>query len=349
MVFGRQNIMKTEISNHKLMLHPERVTEWKTKGDCYPIYVEIGLTNTCNHRCIFCAYDFVDFGHDFIEKGVILSALKDMAKHGVRSVMFAGEGEPFLHKDIGLFTQKAKQFGLDVSIATNGSFLNQEKREECLPYLSWIRFSVDSGTPENYTQIHKANNFEKVINNIRESVEFKKKNNLEVTIGVQFLMIPQNMNQAVKLAEICKDIGVDNLQIKPYSHHPRSNNDFVVNPKEYSKIEKDLDSFDKIEFRKATIQRIEQGIIYPKCYGLPFFALIDVKGNIIPCSLFYNLPEFIYGNLYKDSFSKIWQSKKRKQILNKINIKECRKGCRLDVINRYLHRLENPELHDNFI
>ena len=27
--------------------------------------------------------------------------------------MFAGEGEPLLHKDIGLFTKKAKEFGID--------------------------------------------------------------------------------------------------------------------------------------------------------------------------------------------------------------------------------------------
>ena len=42
-----------EVDNHKLMYHPERVTEWRERKDCYPIYVEIGPTNACNHRCIF--------------------------------------------------------------------------------------------------------------------------------------------------------------------------------------------------------------------------------------------------------------------------------------------------------
>ena len=348
-------MVETNIDNHKLMYHPERVAEWKEKGDCFPIYVEIGTTNTCNHRCVFCALDFLGYGKDFIDKNIMLKTLEDIAVCDVKSVMFAGEGESLLHKDIGLFTQKAKQCGLDISITTNGVPFNQKKREQCLPNLSWIRFSIDSGSPENYAKIHGTNpkGFEKVINNIEESVKFRNKNNLETTIGVQFLMLPQSMKEATKLAKILKDIGADNLQVKPYSHHPKSKNNFAVSSNEYNKLEEDIMKYNsknfKIVFRKATAERIEQGINYPKCYGLPFFALIDAKGNIIPCNLFYNNKEFTYGNLYENSFSEIWQGEKRKQILEKINIDECRKGCRLDVINRYLYRLENPQTHDNFI
>ncbi len=344
-----------DVDYHKLMYHPERVSEWKEKGDCYPIYVEVGLTNACNHRCIFCALDFVDFGKDFIDRDIMVSSLKNMAEHGVKSIMFAGEGEPLLHKDIGLFTQKAKEYGMDISITTNGAAFTEKKIEQCMPNLSWIRFSIDSGSPRNYSKMHGTNSrdFEKVVYNIEKSVEFENKNNLQTTIGVQFLMLPQSMKEGTKLAKICKDIGVDNLQVKPYSHHPKSNNDFVVNTKQYNKLEKKLKKFNaedfKIIFRKATVQRIESGINYEKCYGLPFFTLIDSKGNVLPCNIFYDNDKFTYGNLYENSFSGIWKGEKRKKILEKINIDECRKGCRLDVINRYLDRVKNPKPHDNFI
>ena len=92
------------VDNHKLMYHPERVAEWKEKGDCYPVYVEIGPTNACNHNCVFCALDWVGSDKTFIDKDVMSSTLEDMAKNGVKSIMFAGEGEPLLHKNIGLFT-----------------------------------------------------------------------------------------------------------------------------------------------------------------------------------------------------------------------------------------------------
>ncbi|MEK6820253.1 MAG: radical SAM protein, partial [Nanoarchaeota archaeon] len=320
------------VDSHKLMYHPERVAEWQKTGNCFPLYVEIGLTNACNHRCIFCALDFLDYKGGFIDTDIMLSALRDMASHGVKSVMFAGEGEALLHKDIVLFVKTAKDLGMDVSITTNGIPLTKEKIQEILPLLTWIRFSVDSGSRENYALVHGCpeEDFEKVIENIKQSVRFKKENNLDITIGVQFLMIPQNMQEAVKLAEKLRDIGADNLQVKPYSHHPQSKNNLIVNPEEYNIIEASLKKFNsptfKVIFRKATAERL-QGRDYENCFGTSFITLIDAKGNVMPCNLFYNNQDFIYGNLYKQSFSEIWKSERRKQIMEKINVKDCRAAC----------------------
>jgi len=348
---------KIDVDNHKLMYHVDKVSEWQKSGDCFPIYIEFGLTNACNHDCCFCALDYLGDGRDFIDTDIMLSTLKQMSDYGVKSTMFAGEGEPTLHKDIGLFTKKAKEYGLDIAITTNGVPFTKQKIIDCLPNLSWIRFSIDAGTREDYAKVHgtNADDFEKVLKNITDSVNYKKDNDLNITIGAQSLMIPQSMNNAEKLASTLKKIGVDNLQVKPYSHHPSSNNDFVVDTKEYNKLEKDLMKYDsegfKILFRRATAKRVDAGINYPKCYGLPFFALGDAKGNIIPCNLFYNQEDFTYGNLYKNSFSEIWKGDKRKNVLKKLDekgVKTCRNGCRLDVMNRYLHRLKNPLAHDNF-
>ncbi|MFC1682216.1 radical SAM protein [Nanoarchaeota archaeon] len=354
----RSELDITQVDNHKLIYHPERIDEWKRRQDCYPLYVEIGLTNACNHKCTFCALDFLENGTALIDRDIMLKSLKEMSEKGVKSIMFGGEGESVLHKDICFFTQKAKEFGLDVSITTNGVHFSKDKIQQCLPFLSWIRFSVDSGSPENYSQIHGCpqEDFYKVIENIRECIKLKKENNLNIIIGVQFLAIPQNLGEAVKLARILKEIGADNLQIKPYSKHPSSINNLILDEGEYNQLEKPLMEFNdsnfKVLFRRATAQRIEQGIDYPECYGLPFFTLIDSKGNVLPCNLFYNNEEFTYGNLYKNSFSEIWEGIKRKEILEKLKLKgceDCRHGCRLDAINRYLHRLKKPQLHDSFI
>jgi len=346
------------IDEHKLIYHPERVSEWIEKGDCYPIYLEIGPTNRCNHRCIFCCYDFfVNTNRRDIDTEVMLRTLKELASKGAKSVMFAGDGEPLLHKDIGLFTQKAKEFGLDVSMTTNGVLLTKDKIEQCLPNLSWIRFSIDSGSSENHAQIHNTSpsDFEKVMSNIKEAVDFKRKNNLKVTIGAQFLLIPQNVDEVIKLAARLKEIGADNLQIKPYSQNPYSINKFAINYEEYSHLEPELEKFNspnfKVFFRSRTMKRIDEGNAYPKCFGLSYFALIDAKGDVLPCSLFYSKPDFTYGNLYKNSFEEIWNSEQRKKVMKMVNkdISKCRHGCRLDVINRYLNRLKSPQPHDNFI
>ncbi len=359
------------IDNHKLMYHPERVNELLKTGDCYPIYMEIGLTNRCNHRCKFCALDFLVHGGYDIDKQVMLSTLQDMANRGLKSIMFAGEGEPLLHKDIGLFTQKAKEYGLDISMTTNGIPFTQKKREQCLPYLTWIRFSADSGDQEAYAWIHgtKKQDFKKLIYNIEESVKFKNKHNLKTSIAVQTLTLSENMSTLEDLTKICRDIGVDNVQIKPYSHHPQSKNDFSISVKEWNELER-LKKYEKKDFkilhRKESMKRIIKPFSFPECLGAPLINLIDSKTNIIQCNIFYDEPllsEFKYGNLYEKDFEEIWKSKERKENLQRLRqqgTKMCRKGCRLSAINEWLWgvkqgriNLEKPKgpppEHINFI
>lgn len=366
------------IDGHKFHLHPTKIAGWKELNDCYPIHVEIGVTNNCNQNCVFCALDFAR-GKTDIDTNVMLKALKDMAHPSmeykikfeyrnqssiyydrVKSVMFGGEGEPTLHKDLGLFVQKAKEYGLDVALTTNGMAFNKELQEQCLPHLSWIKYSIDSGTAKTYGLTHgvRKRSFEALMKNISYSTELKRKNKLDVTIGTQFVMIPQNTNEdeAREIIRRLNEVKPDYLSVKPYSDHPRSRKDLIVDQEVYNNLE---DIFNqskseaefKIEFRKATIDRMQGGIKYSECYGSPFISLINSKGDIIPCNLFYDMEEFIYGNIYENSFSEIWGGDKRKDVLDRLKNKgtnDCRRGCRSDPGNLYLNRLKNPELHDNF-
>jgi len=348
--------MTIDIDNHKLMYHPDRIAEWKETGDCFPIYAEIGLTNKCNHDCIFCGLDFLDKNRtDFIDTKVLCSVLKDMGKNGVKSLMFAGEGESTLHKDIGLFTKTAKQSGMDVSITTNGVPFIRTKIEECMPHLDWIRFSLDAENSKDYAIIHGTteDDFDKVINNIRDTVKFRNENSLDVNIAVQCVLIPKNFLTIEKLVKKMKKIGVDNIQIKPYMSHPLSKNNFKMSQKKYKELSEVLKKYNtenfKVMFRHETMKRTVSDISYNTCHGLSMMTLIDAKGNIVPCNLYLNK---IMGNIYKKSFSELWKGKQRKKILaelNKIGTTDCRKSCRLDVCNKYLDRVKHPTKGDNFI
>lgn len=346
------------IDDHKLIYHPERVAQWSEQGDCFPLYVEIGLTNRCNHKCIFCALDWLGHNSADIDRNVMLNTLKDMAQHGVKSVMFAGEGESLLHRDAPVFIKYANENGIKVALTTNGVPFGRKKTEACLPYLSWVRFSINAGTPEKYAKVHNTipEDFDRVIANIQYAAEIKEQKGLIIDIGVQSLIIPESIESIARLAELVKNAGADNLQIKPYSQHPLSNNKLAVNYEDYINLEPELKSFEsesfKVFFRRNTIRRLLSGADYYCCHGLPFFALINAKGHIIPCNMFYNNPDFIYGDLNRESFSEIWQGDRRKEVLeslNKRDIKDCRQVCRLDPINRYLNRIKYPEPRDDFV
>src|SRR5260221_11998865 len=104
------------IDGHKMMYHVDRIHDWmEGKKEVYPIYVEISPAGACNHRCTFCAVDYIGYKSLFLDEALLKSRLSEMAGLGVRSVMFAGEGEPLLHKAIGSISVHAKKAGIDVS------------------------------------------------------------------------------------------------------------------------------------------------------------------------------------------------------------------------------------------
>ena len=68
------------MDSHKLMYHLCRVSDWLQGKDIYPIEVEISPSGACNHRCVFCAVDYIGYQPDFLQKDIILREIKQMAE-----------------------------------------------------------------------------------------------------------------------------------------------------------------------------------------------------------------------------------------------------------------------------
>jgi len=343
------------------MFHVPRLNAWLKGKTIAPLYLEIAPSGGCNHRCIFCAVDYLDYKPAFLEFKVLRSCVREAAVLGVKSIMYAGEGEPLLHKDIQKIVRMTKTAGIDVSITTNGVLLKKELSQKILKYLSWIRISLNAGTSSSYAEVHrtKEEDFFKVLDNLKKAVQIKRKGKLSLAIGVQLLLIPENVTGVLNLARLLKKIGVDYLTIKPYSQHPLSGARLDPHFKYErhaglrNKLQKFEDKYFKIIYRDATMQRLTTRKDYAHCLGLPFWAYITALGDVVACSAFLGKKEFCYGNIYKNSFKKIMNSRHRKDIIkrasSRLDVTKCRQVCRLDKINSYLWELTHPGLHVNFI
>ncbi|WP_455757106.1 radical SAM protein [Sulfurimonas sp.] len=358
------------IDTHKINLHPIRVARWlEAKNDwqklkkVYPVYVEVSPYGGCNHRCTFCALDYMGYENIGLEFDVLKSTLSNMAENGVKSVMFAGEGEPLLFKDLDLIVEHCSNIGIDTSLTTNFVPINKKNIERCIDNCSWIKVSLNAGTAKSYAEIHQTKeiDYDRVISNLKYAIKYKTEHNLKCTVGVQMLLLPENEAEAKILAQTCKDIGVDYLVIKPYSQHLSSDTHKYENI-DYSQmmyLEDELKNISNenfhVIFRANTMQKyIEKKQPYSTCHSTPFFwAYIAADGKVSGCSAYLGKDEFCYGNIYENSFSDIWESEKRElsynYIQNDLDIKNCRVNCRMDEVNRYLFRLKNPQEHDNFI
>lgn len=330
------------------------------KGEnIYPIEVEISPSGACNHRCVFCAVDYIGYQPDFLDKDIILRDIAKMGQKGLKSVICSGEGEPLLNKNMPDIANGIKACGVDVAMSSNGALFTKDKAKECLGAFTWIRFSVASMEGESYDKIQrgKLGDLEKVKENLTEAVGIKRDRKLKTTLGVQCLLLPDNMAQLPDMARQCREIGVDYLTIKPYSQHLHSENTFQIDYEAMLTLENEVKQYEtdrfSVYFRANAMKKVHQEKSYRQCLGLPFMTHIDAKGNVWPCVAHIGTKEFCYGNIYEQSFEEIWEGTRRQEILHqlhKLDInKVCREACRLDEINRYLDDLKNPGEHVNFI
>lgn len=359
-----------QIDSHKLHYHPDRVAQllagrndWKTAKGIYPVYVEIAPIGACNHRCTFCAVDYIGYKNVSLDVEVLRRILPEMGRLGVRSIMYAGEGEPLLHKQIVEIVKISKQSNIDVSFTTNLTLMPKGFCEEALPLVSWVKASINAGTAENYAKIHrtKPSHFNKALNGLRLMVEAKRKGNLETAIGAQCVLLPENQHEIETLAKVCRDIGIDYLVVKPYSQHEFSHTRTYekINYQGLLNMEAELkalntDTFNVV-FRSNSMRKYNSQDRYPRCYATPFtWGYIMASGVVSGCSAYLLDPRFEYGNVNQSSFQEIWEGELRRKsyefIQKDLNIEECRKNCRMDEVNRYLYQLiDNPPPHVNFI
>ena len=350
---------KIRMDSHKLIYHPEVVTRWLKGENIYPIELEIGLTNACNHRCIFCAVDYTGYQPDRIDSKILINNLEILSQKGVKSIIYAGEGEPLLHKEAPDIINQTKHLGIDTAVSTNGVLLTPEISKECLKSLTWIRFSVAGIREETYNKVQcgKPGDLPKVLYHMEEAVRVKHDSQLQTTLGVQLLLLPDNKDEIVEMGKRLREIGVDYFTVKPFSQHPQSQHIIQVDYKEMMELEQEIKGLEtesyKVYFRGHSMEKLESRRCYKHCWALPFMVYIDAKGNLWPCHVFLGKDEIKYGNLNEESFEEIWEGKHRKKIIDYFMHmdleKNCRELCRLDEMNQYLNELISPGEHVNFI
>jgi radical SAM protein with 4Fe4S-binding SPASM domain len=324
----------------------EQKDDWETAKSLYPIYVEISPVGACNHRCTFCAVDYIGYKSVILDSSMMCDRLEEMGQLGIKSVMWAGEGEPLLHKQINRLVTRSRVSGLDSSFTTNGVLLD---KLETLDLCSWVKVSLNAGTAETYSKVHrtKSSDFTKVISNLKSAVKRKG----SCTLGAQMVLLPENVIEAGTLARICSDIGLDYLVLKPYSQHKSS----ITH--EYENVTPVYIGPDEVNgmpviYREESVKTKE--IPYDKCQATPYmWAYVMASGDVYSCSAYLLNDKFNLGNLNKQTFKEIWEGEKRrlnwKHVREELNIKDCRLNCRMDKTNRYLNELVVGAKHQNFI
>ena len=369
---------KFRIDTHKLHYHPDRVSalveaknDWNKHKDLKPIYAEISSSGSCNHRCTFCSVDYIGYKPIFLNRSLLKEFFESASNIGLKSVMFAGDGEPLLNKEISDIVNDAALNGIDTSFTTNGVYLNSEFIRNAIHNVSWIKISMNAGNENSYEAIHRTRkeDFNKVWENIDNFVSHRKENSNtnKCAIGLQSLLLPDNIDTLDELCERAIDHGVDYVVLKPYVHNVYMKQEGYKDSLDYSsalyrdtvqslsekyKNAKDFNfvsRFNALDKLRGEVER------YKTCWSTPaLWFYISCDGSVYGCGAHVGNENFKLGNIKEESIENIWKSPERKKCLEyvqtKLDLNDCRRTCRMDEPNRYLYDIiEGNVLHKNFI
>lgn len=342
----------------KVGWYRDRIEAWERGEKIAPVTMDVAWTRKCNYACEFCYAQMQASVGKEITREIAFQFLEDAAEIGVKGVSLISDGEssivPFYADSI---EHGAKQ-GLQMGIGTNGKVLKRKMLEQILPHLSYLRFNFSGGTREGYSRIMgvKPEWYDLVIQNVKDAMEIKRRDNLGVTINMQLVCDPKNESELLPFAALAASIRPDYAIIK----HCADDVDHALGT-DYTKYANLDATFDKIEamgddkFRiviKRDRMKDEGKRDYSKCYGPPFITQMSGNGLIAPCGFLFNekYKAFHIGNICDDRFIDIFKSDRYWEVMRYLASDEfdprsrCGPNCLQTQTNSFLFKYVNGQV-----
>jgi len=347
------------LDGHKLLYHLDAVNKWQNGEQIYPLYCSLSLSEACNHKCLFCVYDYIQRTKTYLDRQAVKRFIDELAPNGLKAVYFSGEGEPLMHPEAVDIINDTKAAGVDCALNSNGYYLTDDVARKILPSLTYARFSVNGCNPENYKLVHHTSvkAFDRVVDNLTNAVAVREELGLDTTLGAQCVILGENVELIADLAQTLKQTGIDYLSLKPFLPYEmveyRTEIDLQTpeTTEHLKRAEAVSDDDFKVVIRWESIRKIEHRT-YDRCLSHPFMLEVDSKGEIYLCGPLLGQEGFSYGNITKNSYAEILQTEQYQKAIQKIdnlNVHKCMPNCRNDAVNRFLWDLRHPPNHINFI
>jgi MoaA/NifB/PqqE/SkfB family radical SAM enzyme len=308
----------------KIQWHMDRVDAWKRGERIAPITVDMALTRACQYSCSFCYAMLQENARSVITKKVMTDFLDDSARMGVRGISLVSDGESTLSSTFDHTVTYGSKLGISMAVGTNAYSFTKDRAEKLLEHFTYLRVNFSAGEKDRYCQIMgvQPEAYDKVVQNVRDMVEIKRKRGLDVTIGFQMVLMPQDGDQIMPFAKLGKELGVDYAIVKHCSddEHGSLGVDYSKYEELYGVIE-EAQALSTDDFTVAVkwSKILDQGKrSYQRCYGAPFLLQLSGSGLVAPCAALFNdrYAKFHIGNICEERWYDIWQSDRYWEVMS---------------------------------
>lgn len=292
-----------------------------------PKWIAWEITRRCNLRCVHCrssSEQVVSRHPDFpTEEGY--RVIDDISSYAKPVVVLSG-GEPLLRKDVFDLARYGTEKGLRMCLATNGTLVDDEVCNKIKSSgIRIVSLSLDGATEDVHddfrkqkgafsgtieaARLFKKHGIEFIINS-----SFTKRNQEEIprvyklakelgaTAWYMFMIVPTGRGEEIMSELISKE---DYEEILDWHYEmEKGEKDMLVRPTcapHYYRLVLQKSKQEGEKFERRSLKFSTGGS--KGCIAGQVIALIDVDGNVLPCSYF---PKYA-GNVREQSFKDIWE------------------------------------------
>ncbi|MBP7516418.1 MAG: radical SAM protein [Desulfobulbus sp.] len=292
-----------------------------------PKWIAWEITRRCNLRCVHCrsSSQLEVEGHPDFSLDEAKRVLDDIHSYASPVVVLSG-GEPLLRPDVFDIARYGTALGLRMCLATNGSLVTADTcRQITESGIRMVSLSLDGSTAAvhddfrnqpgafdgvmNAIRLFNAHNIDFLVNSSftkRNQDEAPKIHQLVKSLGATawylFMIVPTGRGEEI-MAEL---IPPDEYEAMLNWHYDmeKEEDELLVRPTcapQYYRVVLQRAKQEGERFKRRTLKFSTGGS--KGCLAGQLICMIDVDGNVLPCS-YFPLPA---GNIRHQSFREIWE------------------------------------------
>jgi heme b synthase len=293
-----------------------------------PKWIAWEITRRCNLKCIHCrsSSEIEVKGHPDFSTQEAFRIIDDIISYAKPVIVLSG-GEPLLRKDVFEVARYGTEKGLRMCLATNGTLVNDKICEKIKNSgIKIVSLSLD-GSEEtvhdnfrnqkgafagtiNAAQLFQKNGIEFIINSSftkrnQEDIPriYKLAKELGATAWYMFMIVPTGRGEEIMNELISKE---DYEEVLEWHYQmEKGEREMLVRPTcapHYYRIVLQKSKEEGTKFERRTLKFSTGGS--KGCIAGQLIALIDVDGDVLPCSYFPKPA----GNIKVQSFKDIWEN-----------------------------------------
>jgi heme b synthase len=292
-----------------------------------PKWIAWEITRRCNLRCVHCrsASELEVKGHPDFPTSEAFRIIDDIVSYAKPVVVLSG-GEPLKREDVFDIAKYGTEKGLRMCLATNGTLVTDETCEKIKSSgIRIVSLSLDGSVEKvhddfrsqkgafagtiNAAKLFKKHGIEFIVNSSftkRNEEEIPKVYKLAKELGAtawyMFMIVPTGRGEEIMNELISKESYEDILDW--HFDMESEEEEMLVRPTcapHYYRVVLQQSKKKGSKFRKRTLKFSTGGA--KGCIAGQLICLIDVDGNVLPCSYFPKPA----GNIREQSFREIWE------------------------------------------